>query len=184
MLVTHKKSVNFNPTKEGYLIPYLALTGNFSEPLMQVLHRQFTSHLTTQKPHLSIYISRAKAPTRKVVNDEEVVTLLKKPGFQTYYFETLTWKQQLSLNYQTKYLVGVHDAGLTNMRFMQPNTCVLELRRVQDQHNNCYFSLASALNIHYYYQCCATDHEDTTTANYQVNIQLLEKNIKQMLQND
>ena len=82
-----------------------------------------------------------------------------------------------------KYLISNHGAGLTNMLFMQAGTSVLELRRENDGHNNCYFAQASALNLKYYYQLCKSENDDTDTytANLIVDPLVLEKNIKTML---
>lgn len=52
---------------------------------------------------------------------------------------------------ETKALGGLHGAGLTNMVFMPPGGHVLEVRFRGDAHNNCYFSLASAMEHGYWY---------------------------------
>lgn len=48
------------------------------------------------------------------------------------------------------------------MLFMEADTAVLEFRHQGDTHNNCYFSLASALNIKYFYQTCQSDYSGNT----------------------
>lgn len=82
---------------------------------------------------------------------------------------------------ETKYLVSLHGAGLTNMLFMHKGGSVLELRKSDDSNNNCYFSLTSALDLNYYYQKCEGDSASTQTANLKVDIQTLKKNIRIMI---
>ena len=70
----------------------------------------------------------------------------------------LSFKEQVSIVFHAKCLISNHGAGLTNMLFMEADTAVLEFRHYEDTHNNCYFSLASALNIKYFYQTCQSDY--------------------------
>jgi len=67
------------------------------------------------------------------------------------HFEDLTWEEQVKLSFNTKLMISIHGAGLTNMLFMHPNSDIVEIRRKGDYHNNCYYSLASALSHNYYY---------------------------------
>jgi capsular polysaccharide biosynthesis protein len=72
---------------------------------------------------------------------------------------------------QCKLLIGVHGAGLTNMMFMQKGNKVLELRKRDDKYNNCYFGLASACELDYYYLSCDVDNRQAKTqeTNFIVN---------------
>lgn len=69
------------------------------------------------------------------------------------------------------------------MLFMRNGTSVLELRLKDDKTNLCYFSLASALKLDYYYQFC----DSAKVGNVQndvafvVNVLMLEQNLKLML---
>ena len=67
--------------------------------------------------------------------------------------------------WRARYIVSNHGAGLTNMLFMKDGGSVLELRHVSDCINNCYFTLASALDLKYFYQTCAPQNQsaDRTT---------------------
>jgi hypothetical protein len=62
---------------------------------------------------------------------------------------------------------------------MNPGTRVLELRRRGDRQNNCYYSLAQAMDVDYYYQLCdAVDEtEDTHTVDFIVDIKAFERNL-------
>jgi capsular polysaccharide biosynthesis protein len=65
--------------------------------------------------------------------------------------EDLSFIRQIELMQGTKVLLGAHGAGLTNMLFMPAGSVVVEIRKEGDSHNNCFYSLASALGHRYYY---------------------------------
>jgi len=130
-----------------------------------------------------IYISRRGAGRRRVVNEDELCRILTNHGFQTVCTEELSFAEQVKLLSRARYVVSNHGAGLTNMLFMRDDAKVLELRHVSDYINNCYFILASALKLDYYYQLCeaAADHADAHTADLVVAPQELEKNLNLLL---
>lgn len=138
----------------GLFFPvHLAPTGNYNDEVTKKLRSAFAGN-TAEAPVLKIYISRSKAAHRKIANENEIQPLLERHGFKTVYCEEISFKEQVSLFNNTAILLANHGAGLTNMLFMQAGTTVIELRKSNDSHNNCYFSLASALDINYYYLQC------------------------------
>ncbi|MES2515829.1 MAG: glycosyltransferase family 61 protein [Bacteroidota bacterium] len=163
------------------LLPsHTAPAGNYNTSIINLLREQFVgSH--SIKPSRNIYISRQKALKRKISNEQQVISLLKTYHFEIHYFENYDFSEQVNLMKDTKCLISLHGAGLTNMLFMREGTCVMELRNEEDAHNNCYFSLASDLAINYYYQLNKGDSKDTHEVNITVDTALLEKNIKHML---
>ncbi len=82
-----------------------------------------------------------------------------------------------------RYMVSNHGAGLTNMLFMKAGGRVLELRHESDRINNCYFTLASALELDYLYQTCTpvVQGEDPHTADLRVDAEKLRDNLRLML---
>jgi capsular polysaccharide biosynthesis protein len=163
--------------------------GNYNERIVRELRRLYVNvhkdvnlHGSTDK----VYISRAKAGRRKVANEGEIVDLLHSYGFRTVYFEDHTFAEQVRIARAARYLVSNHGAGLTNMLFMIPGSSVLELRRNGDAHNNCFFSLASALELRYYYQLCESRRPDTNEnkSDIVVDCQKLRANVERMLRRD
>jgi capsular polysaccharide biosynthesis protein len=130
-----------------------AISGNYHSGLMQKLSARIKSAagLNDIAPTKKIYISRENAAKRKVLNEAEVTDVLKKHGFEIYLMEKLSYEEQLRLMASAKWLVSIHGAGLTNMLFMHEGSSVLEIRREEDGGNNCYFSMAAAKNLPYYY---------------------------------
>lgn len=166
-------------------ISKVAPSGNYRDEVMQQLREVYLEKYAKTKgtPTRRVYVSRAKAPRRFVVNEAEVQEVLKNYDFESVFLEELAWEAQVKLLAESSHFVGLHGAGLTNMLFMHPKTSVLELRGEDDSHNNCYFALASALGVDYYYQRCPIAGENTNTQdnNFYVDVEELEKNLKLML---
>lgn len=135
-----------------------------------------------------IYISRKKSTKRKVVNEDEVEQLLINYGFDIICNEDFDFNEQVSLFSNAKYVVSIHGAGLTNMLFMKEGSSVLELHKKRtndhDWHSFAFWYMSNALGFRYYHQVCEPDDPHSTffAANFVVDISLLEKNIKFMLQ--
>ena len=133
-----------------------------------------------------IYISRVNASKRKIQNESEVITLMKEFNFCILELESFTLDDQISIMQHTDILVSIHGAGLTNIIFCKPGTNVLELSLQNEIMDKCYFNLANAMDLNYYYQFC---HSSDTSANYHtsnliVNVQLLRENLNQIILNN
>jgi capsular polysaccharide biosynthesis protein len=126
-----------------------------------------------------VYISRRAAGRRRIANEEEILPVLQKFGFQVMWAEELAFAEQVKLASRARFLVSNHGAGLTNMLFMLEGGSVLELRHEADWINNCYFILASALDFNYFYQLCEPQLAggDPHTADLLVAPGQLEKNL-------
>jgi capsular polysaccharide biosynthesis protein len=75
---------------------------------------------STQKNKLKktpnrIYISRKKAPKRRIENEKQFLNLLSDFGFERVYAEDLSVQNQIRLFSNADELIGPHGAGLTNM---------------------------------------------------------------------
>jgi capsular polysaccharide biosynthesis protein len=130
-----------------------------------------------------VYISRERASKRRIRNEAEVIRTMQALDFQIVFAEELTLEEQILLCSSARYLVSNHGAGLTNMLFLGAGSSVLELRNKGDREYNCYFNLASALALNYFYQTCESvrPEEDAHTADLIVNTQRLRENLELML---
>ena len=99
-------------------------------------------------PHRRVYISRAEATYRRLVNEDEVWTLLQEAGFERVRMEDLTFDEQVALMHQTEVLMGVHGAGLSNMTFCNPSAHVVEIG-VREYPSPDFYSTASSLGLDY-----------------------------------
>jgi len=133
------------------LISPVAPTGNFRPQVMQAMRQRFSIYFKTGKAFRKIFISRTNAPRRKIDNEVDLLTMLKKHGFELVVLEQLTFGDQVKMLAEASVMIGLHGAGLVNMNWMTKGSKVLELRFRADNHNNCYYAQASALGLHYHY---------------------------------
>lgn len=73
-----------------------------------------------------LYISRADAATRKVVNEKEIATFLSPLGFEVVIPGKMPLKKQIAAFADASVIVGAHGAGLSNMVFAPPGARVIE----------------------------------------------------------
>lgn len=95
-----------------------------------------------------VYISRARAGVRHVLNDADVVNVLRQFGFRARFLEDMSFAEQVRLFRGAERVVAPHGAGLANLLFAG-HIPVLELlcRAVSPV----YFFLALALDQPYHY---------------------------------
>jgi capsular polysaccharide biosynthesis protein len=166
---------------------HTAPSGQYNEALIREVRRILVERYGDASDSVEgecVYISRGNAPKRRIANEEEIIGVLRAADFRIVRAEDYTFEQQVALFAQTRYLVSNHGAGLTNMLFMRSGGSLLELRHETDAVNNCYFTLASALNLNYFYQTCAPAHtgEDPHTADLIVEADRLRENLRLMLE--
>jgi capsular polysaccharide biosynthesis protein len=61
-----------------------------------------------------------------VINEDELLPVLEKFGFKVYYFESMTFREQVTLVSGAEIILGMHGAGMTNMIFMPEGRKVVE----------------------------------------------------------
>lgn len=97
-----------------------------------------------------IYISRANASYRRIINEVEVASFLEALGFNVLVLELMIVAEQAALFHAANVVVAPHGAGLTNIVFCQPGTKVIEFFSPLYV-NVCYWSLANQVGLDYYY---------------------------------
>lgn len=98
-----------------------------------------------------VYISRRFAGSRRTINEDEVQASLAKFNVRTVYLERLTASAQIESICNAKCIIGNHGGGLPAMLYAREDCMIVEIRSRTDTHNNCYYSLAGALGLPYYY---------------------------------
>lgn len=146
-----------------------------------------------------IYISRQRASSRKVVNEDSVMQILDSYGFKCINAEDYSFWEQVNIMRKAKYLIGLTGAGLTQMMFMKKGGGVLELIHAgficptdtlwpggySDKYaGTYYYCMANVLGLEYYYQESprTNDHKYLLADNIEVNINQLKQNVEMMLQ--
>jgi hypothetical protein len=98
-----------------------------------------------------IYISRCKASKRRILNESQILPLLREYGYSVVHAEEMSLGDQIKLFSQTTHLVSIHGAGLSNMVFMPPKSKVVEIRHKEDNFMlNCFHTLAHTFDMEYY----------------------------------
>ena len=99
-----------------------------------------------------IYLSRSNRGNRCAQNEEEVMFLLSKFGYEKVIFEEYTIWQQIKMMSEATHFISIHGAGLTNLVFLQDEANVLELvnrQYAQKEYTFPFWKLAQTVNIKY-----------------------------------
>jgi capsular polysaccharide biosynthesis protein len=175
-----------------YRVPELALPllpepqGNYSAQTMREVKAVFLAAAGVGQealtPPTRLYISRRKAPRRKVLNEAEVEQLLGRYGFQCVCFEDFTFEDQLRLCASANVLVSMHGAGLSNMIFMPEQATVVEFRKFDDGHNYFFTGLGETLGYQYHLLYCpaADEQQSVQDADLYVDIAALDAVLQQL----
>lgn len=133
-----------------------------------------------------LYVSRKNATRRKVVNEDDVMLTLSHFGFKTVLLEDLCLDEQIAIMHNASAVVSIHGAGLTNIIFCQPGTNVLELCLENQTLDKCFFNLANAMDLNYYYQFCKSTKKPHNYFSSDLVVDLVDlvKNINKFIGHD
>lgn len=163
-------------------IPSISPTGNYRPELMVNMRKRFQNYYNISFKNKKVFITRTKALKRKILNENELVPFFEHNNIQIIAMEDLNFKEQYTIVAEADLLISLHGAGLTHMLWMNENSKILEIRSQNDSKNNCYFSLASDLNLKYYYFLAdKTDNKSTQLTNFRVDIKEFEKTLHNIL---
>ncbi|ABG58137.1 capsular polysaccharide biosynthesis protein [Cytophaga hutchinsonii ATCC 33406] len=105
-----------------------------------------------ERPFRKIYISRAHARYRKIINEQELLPVLKKYGYDIIYPETYSFKEQVKLFAESNALISIHGAGHTNCMFMKQDAKVMEIRNTEwESQPLCFWGLANIFELKWEY---------------------------------
>ncbi len=165
---------------------HTAPSGHYNEPLVRELRDFILDACGAPAKHSGarLYVSRGRAPKRKLTNEPEVARVAEEFGFRVVYFEEHTFEEQVRLTASAEHLVSNHGAGLTNILFMRAGGGVLELRREGERERNWFYNLASAAGLRYHYQLCAPADGDVHSGDLTADLGRLRDNLRLMLGRD
>lgn len=168
------------------LVTHTALTGYINDVILQDMRSFLSTKIQYDSlKQKNIYVTRDEARYRKVLNEIEIREVVKNRGYEIVRFEDLNWKDQVMQSASAKSMVSMHGAGLVNSLFMPKNGSVLEFRRDKIYHNQCFWHLAGALNLNYYYLFGVPDNdklvlEGGDSCNLTINPHKLDKLLQYM----
>lgn len=96
-----------------------------------------------------IYISRARAARRRLVNEDVIWPLLQARGFERVFMEDLAFEAQVRLMGEAEAVVAPHGAGLTNVIFAPEATAVVEIADLSFPNPN-FYALSAAMGHRYW----------------------------------
>lgn len=136
--------------KTMYRVEFDYDPGNFDYRLLNIIVSRIKK-ANNNNETIKVWISRLHAKKRRILNEIELYPVLTKHNVRVIHPETFSFAEQVTFFQQVSLIVGLHGAGLTNMLFMHSKSQVIEVRKKDDYHSNCYFALASDLQHDYYY---------------------------------
>lgn len=127
-----------------------------------------------------IYVSRADADRRQVINEKEVVTLAEKYGFDSFEPGRLPFDEQVQLFHNAEVIIGPHGAGLTNIIFSNNAKIVEFMTEFSGEH---FFVLANESNHIYEFLLCESSEGENTKQRHNdmfVDISALDQLLKNL----
>lgn len=144
---------------------------NFKQKILEKIYPNL-------KKKRKIYISRKFAQRRKLINEHDLETKLKKMGFEIHNFENYTFSKQVRLSAESKIIIGLNGAGLINFMWMSPKSKVIDIRP-KDKSLNAFFGISDIFDIRYCYYWSKFEKfsfKNVTHSNYIIDISHFLKN--------
>jgi capsular polysaccharide biosynthesis protein len=148
-------SMSTNIKFDKLIIPSLpgpVLSGIGPQPTMfscKFLRSAFISKERAVTPHRSLYITRADAKERRLINEAEVLELVHDFGFEIVLLSETPFLDQVALFSEAKITVGPHGAGLSNAVFCRPGTTLVEFMP-ESRPIGCFDRLAQIVGLDYH----------------------------------
>ena len=121
------------------------------EGTIKFLRQTFLPRITISKTNSEkIYISRAKARNRQLINELEVSKFLDSQGFKTIFLEELSVLEQVAIFAKAEIIVAPHGSGLANLVFCSPNTKIIEIFS-PNYVRTYYWMISQQLQLQHYY---------------------------------
>ena len=102
-----------------------------------------------------IYLSRQKSSYRNLINENDIIELVKKDGFKIYDLNNIDIHKQIKLFSNAKVIISPTGSSLANLVFCSPKTKIIEISPKYDNQfdsifMNRYSGIASQLNLDYH----------------------------------
>ncbi|MEO6838769.1 MAG: glycosyltransferase family 61 protein [Ginsengibacter sp.] len=163
--------------------PFAKYPGFISKESMFKIRDIFKYIETKNEEKKRIYISRKQVHRRNVLNEEELMPVLIRNGFEIIYPETLSFLGSVALFKNAEILISIHGAALTNMIFLPKRSTVFELKLEKILTDKCYYILANVAGMKYYYQNCKSIDviQDHIHSNIIVDVNEFESNLRSII---
>jgi capsular polysaccharide biosynthesis protein len=78
-------------------------------------------------PKRKLYISRADANKRRILNETQLLPLLKQAGFEIICLRNYSFREQITMFQQAAWVIAPHGAGLANVLYCGSGVQVIEI---------------------------------------------------------
>ncbi len=118
---------------EAVRLPWCAISTSLAKSVSEIhpltfdLLRRFSASERFECNGRRIYLSRAKARFRRVVNESELISALQPYGFEVVVAEDLSFRDQVELFSGSELIVAPHGAGLANLSFARAAKLLVEI---------------------------------------------------------
>ena len=156
LCVSYQSVFNVSMKEEGYEYVHIPGLQLYIDSIGDTIIYSYIRNLfkdiytTTKQEHGKyIYISRKLASCRKVLNEDDLVDMLKGLGISVYYLETMTFIDTIRLFKSAQFVTGSHGAGLAWAVFCDPKTFMLEVYKNKPL-KNCYYHVCKEIDLEYW----------------------------------
>lgn len=127
------------------------------------------------KNSYKIYIDRSDAKTNhcKLINNNELINFLKKKNFKVLKLSQISFKKQISIFKNSKFIIAPHGAGLANIIFCERNTKIIEF--FPKNHTNKLYKRISKINNLKYKSLCSKKIKNKDKGDIYIDLKMLKK---------
>jgi capsular polysaccharide biosynthesis protein len=97
-----------------------------------------------------LFVSRARSASRRVLNEDRLLDVLRPLGFRSIYLEELSFRDQIDAFNDAEIIVSPHGSGLANLVFCRAGAQVIELFS-PNYVNVLYWTLSNQVQLDYSY---------------------------------
>ena len=114
--------------------------------IVRYLRSKFLKKKSKKYNFDKIYIDRSDSNHKhcQIINNNEIKKFLKLKGFKILKLSNFSFKKQIDIFSNSKFIVGPHGAGFSNLVFCRKNTRVIEIR--PRNHPNKVYEIISKIN--------------------------------------
>lgn len=128
-----------------------------------------------------VFLIRLSQVARHILNADEVTNVLADYGFRMVATEGMTIAEQTDLFMHTRYLVGIHGAGLTNILYRRHSPLGMIELHANNYLTGDYREICTQFNNRWYHLGGAPDDQPAQGASFHIDIGQLRAKVEAML---
>ena len=111
------------------------------------MRRRLAAWIDPGPPRDLVFLSRADAGVRRLLNEEALLQPLRALGFEVIVPGRLSVAEQIRAVSRARIIVGAHGAAFANLVFAHPGAAVIEINSTQKAHMSDFTVLAKAAGL-------------------------------------